>query len=64
MKPGDLVKFTFAPLSKIFNKENKFSYGILLEKQKAPQGSWIVLLQTGERIHAAPEEIELIKECK
>ena len=64
MKPGDLIRFTFAPLSKLFNKENKSSLGILLEKQKTPIGSWIVLLQTGERIHAAPEEIELIKECK
>ena len=64
MKAGDLVRFTFAPLSKLFNKEKKSSFGILLEKQKAPRGSWIVLLQTGERIHAAPEEIELIKECK
>ena len=64
MKAGDLVRFTFAPLSKLFNKEKKSSFGILLEKQKSPQGSWIVLLQSGERIHAAPEEIELIKECR
>ena len=64
MKPGDLVRFTFAPLSKIFNKEKKSSFGILLEKQKAPRGSWIVLLQTGERIHAAPEELELIRACR
>tara|TARA_B100000674_G_C37936252_1_gene960430 strand:+ start:231 stop:425 length:195 start_codon:yes stop_codon:yes gene_type:complete len=64
VKPGDLIKWTFAPLSKTFNKENKFSYAILLEKQKSPQGSWLILLQTGERMHAAPEEIELVKECK
>ena len=64
MKAGDLVKFTFAPKSNLFNKKNKSSFGILLEKQKLPTGSWIVLLQTGERIHADAEEIELIKECK
>ena len=64
MKPGDLVKFTFAPRSNLFNKGNKSRFGILLEKQKLPTGSWIVLLQTGERIHADAEELELIKECK
>ena len=64
MKPGDLIKWTFAPLSKLFNPENKSRFGILLEKKKSPEGSWIILLQTGERMHAAPEEIELVKECK
>ena len=64
MKPGDLVKWTFAPLSKMFNKENKFEYAILLEKQSQPLGSWIILLKSGERMHAASEEIELVKECK
>ena len=64
MKPGDLIKWTFAPMSKMFNKEKKWSYGILLEKQERPRGSWLILLQTGERMHASAEEIELIKECK
>ena len=64
MKPGDLIKWTFAPFSKMFNKEKKSSYAILLEKQSSPPGSWIILLQDGQRMHAAPEEIELIKECK
>ena len=64
MKAGDLVKWTFAPLSKMFNKENKFQYAILLEKQSQPSGSWIILLQTGERMHAAPEELELIRACR
>ena len=64
MKPGDLVKWTFAPLSRMFNKENKWSYAILLEKQSAPPGSWIVLLQDGQRMHAAPEELELIRACR
>ena len=64
MKPGDLIKWTFAPLSKMFNKENKWSYGILLEKQSAPSGSWIILLQDGQRMHAASEELELIRACR
>ena len=64
MKPGDLVKWTFAPFSKTFNKEKKWKYGILLETQKRPAGSWIVLLQNGQRMHAAPEELELIRACR
>lgn len=64
MKPGDLIKWTFAPYSKMFNPDKKFQYGILLEKQNVPPGSWIILLQDGHRLHAAPEEIELVRECK
>jgi len=64
VKPGDLVMWTFAPLSSFLNKENTFKYGILLEKYERPRGSWLILLQTGERIHASSEEIELVKECK
>ena len=64
MKSGDLVMWTFAPLSSFLNKEKKFKYGILLKKYERPRGSWLVLLQTGERIHASAEEIELVKECK
>ena len=64
MKPGDLIKWTFAPMSKTFNKEKKWSYGILLEKQRSPSGSWIILLQDGQRMHAAPEELELIRACR
>ena len=64
MKAGDLVRFTFAPRSNLFNKEKKSSFGILLEKQKLPAGSWIVLLQSGERIHADAEELELIRACR
>ena len=64
MKPGDLIKWTFAPLSKMVNPDNKFKYAILLENYISPKGSWLILLQTGERMHAAAEEIELIKECK
>jgi len=48
----------------MLNKKNKFKYAILLEKYERPRGSWLILLQTGERVHAAAEEIELVKECK
>jgi len=48
----------------MFNPDKKFQYGILLEKQNVPPGSWIILLQDGHRLHAAPEEIELVRECK
>ena len=64
MKPGDLIRWTFAPLSKMLNKEQKFKYAILLKKHERPRGSWLILLQTGERMHASAEEIELVKECK
>lgn len=64
MKPGDLVKWTFAKTSPTFNKENKFYIGILLEPQDVPRGSWIILLEDGSRIHADVTEIEFIKACK
>ncbi len=64
LKSGDMVKWTFAKTSDTYNK-NKISYfGILLEKQLLPEGSWIILLQSGERVHADITEIELIKKCK
>ena len=64
MKPGDLVKWTFAKTSDTYNPNNKFYIGILLEPEKLPKGSWTILLQDGERVHADITEIELIKECK
>ena len=64
MKPGDLVKWTFAKTSGTYNRENKSYMGVLLYEEKLPQGSWIVLLSTGERVHACESEIEIIKECK
>jgi hypothetical protein len=64
VKPGDLIRWTFAPFSKMINREKKFKYAILLKEHERPRGSWLILLQTGVRMHAAPEEIELIKECK
>ena len=64
MKPGDLVKWTFAKTSPTINKENKFYIGILLENQDVPKGSWIILLEDGSRIHADVTEIEFIKACK
>ena len=64
MKPGDLVKWTFAKTSETYNSENKFYMGILLNEEKLPRGSWIILLQDGSRVHADESEIDLIKECK
>ena len=64
MKPGDLVKWTFAKTSPSINKENKFYIGILLTPEHAPVGSWTILLHDGTRIHADETEIELIKESK
>ena len=64
MKPGDLVKWTFAKTSPTFNKKNKFYIGILLEPQDVPIGSWIILLEDGSRVHADETEIEFIKACK
>ena len=64
MKSGDLVKWTFAKTSVAYNKENKFYMGILLYEEKLPEGSWMILLSTGERVHADMTEIELIKPCK
>ncbi len=64
MKSGDLVKWTFAKTSGTYNKENKFYMGILLYEEKLPEGSWMILLSTGERVHADMTEIELIKPCK
>jgi len=64
MKAGDLVKWTFAKVSVLINKENKFQYAILLEKCVAPYLSWIILLDDGTRIHATTEELELIRACR
>ena len=61
MNQGDLVKFTFAKDSKIFNKEKNWSYGILLQKMSVPPNSWIVLLQDGHKMHADITELELIR---
>ena len=64
MKQGDLVKFTFAKTSTTFNKENKWSYAILLEKVSAPPRSWIILLQDGQKMHADISELELVRACR
>lgn len=64
MKPGDLVKWTFAKTSTSINRENKFYFGVLLTPEDIPLGSWIILLPDGSRVHGDATEIELIKECK
>ena len=61
MKPGDLVKWTFAKTSSSLNKENSFHIGILLETRGTPSGSWYILLGVGHIIHSDSTEIELIK---
>ena len=64
MKQGDLVKFTFAKTSNLFNKKNEWSYAILLERVSAPPNSWIILLQDGQKMHADISELELIRACR
>ena len=64
MKPGDLVKWTFAKTSNSFNKENKFYMGILLHPEKAPKNSWAILLSDGKVVHGDVTEIEIIKESE
>lgn len=64
MKPGDLVKWTFAKSSPNINRDNKFHMGILLYPEALPEGSWVILLSTGERVHGDITEIELVRECK
>ena len=61
MKPGDLVKWTFAKTSSSFNKENSFHIGMLLEARDTPSSSWYILLGVGHIIHSDSTEIELIK---
>lgn len=60
MKPGDLVKWTFAKTSPNINKEKKFYVGILLERQDRPRGSWLILLSDGGIVHGDETEIEEI----
>jgi len=64
MKPGDLVKWTFAKTSSSINRDNKSHKGILLYEESQPKDSWVILLSSGERVHADITEIELIKPCK
>jgi hypothetical protein len=64
MKPGDLVKWTFAKTSPFINKENKFYMGILLHPEKRPMNSWSILLSDGKIVHADETEIEVIRESE
>ena len=63
MKPGDLVKWTFAKTSDTFNKENIFHMGILLHPEKLPENSWSILLSSGKIVHGCETEIEVISEA-
>ena len=60
MKPGDLVKWTFAKTSDSYNINNMWSVGILLKSVPIPENSWQVLLSTGNIIHGCETEIEVI----
>ena len=64
MKPGDLVKWTFAKTSNTINRNNKFYLGILLFKEDLPKDSWTILLQDGRRVHADKTELEIIRESR
>jgi len=58
MKPGDLVKWTFAKTSSSINAENNFYIGILLKRCDIPFNSWNILLSNGSIIHGDETEIE------
>tara|TARA_R110002153_G_scaffold91766_1_gene223388 strand:- start:478 stop:669 length:192 start_codon:yes stop_codon:yes gene_type:complete len=62
LKPGDLVKWTFAKTSNTHNKENKFRIGLLLYPEKVPENSWSILLAGSQIVHACETEIEVINE--
>ena len=64
MKPGDLVKWTFAKTSPTFNLENRHYLGILLNPEKLPVDSWSILLEDGKVVHADITEIEVVKESE
>ena len=62
MKPGDLVRWTFAKTSGYLNREAKSRIGILLEKREMPRGSWLILLGNGEIVHGDETEIDGIQD--
>jgi hypothetical protein len=64
MKPGDLVKWTFAKTSISFNRNNINYYGILLHPVELPDNSWMILLENGKIVHGDCTEIEVIKESE
>ena len=64
MKPGDLVKWTFAKTSQTYNRNNKFYMGILLHPEELPRGSWMILLSDGHIVHGDETEIEVVKESE
>ena len=64
MKPGDLVKWTFAKTSNTYNKKNIFYMGILLHPEILPKNSWSILLSDGKIVHGDESEIEVVKESE
>ena len=63
MKPGDLVRWTFAKTSSSYNRKNKSCIAIIISKELIPEDSWVILLQDGSMFHADITELELICEC-
>jgi hypothetical protein len=64
MKPGDLVKWTFARTSTSFNRANISYFGILLHPVELPINSWMILLSDGKVVHGDHTEIEVVKESE
>ena len=64
MKPGDLVKWTFARTSTSFNRDNISYFGILLHPVELPHDSWMILLSDGKVVHGDHTEIEVVKESE
>ena len=63
MKPGDLVKWTFAKTSDSINRNNEYYIGLLLYPAIRPIDSWIIMLcKDGSEVHADITEIEVISE--
>ena len=61
LEPGDLVEWTFAKKSKLFNQKKITYSGIVLTKDETVPDLWLVLLKNGEKIKASSEELTLIK---
>ncbi len=64
MKPGDLVKWTFAKTSNVYNQKNISYMGILLHPEILPANSWSILLSDGKIVHGDESEIEVIRESE
>lgn len=64
MKAGDLVKWTFAKASKVYNKDSISYLGVLLKEERLSEGMWQILLQSGKIVQGDITEIEVVKESE